>query len=280
MKKYKIIPIFVPHRGCPHNCSFCNQRHITGQHTQVTCSDVKNITEKHLSTIDPSKSIIEIAFYGGSFTAIDKKIQNELLNAAFEYKSKGRVHGIRLSTRPDCIDRDILDNLKEKGVTVVELGVQSMCDDVLLLNNRGHGADIVRESAALIRQYGFSLGLQMMIGLMGDTKEKDIYTAREIAGLKPDFVRIYPCLVLKNTDLYDSYVKGDFEPLTVEQAVDICASVVDIFNKHSIKIIRRAFCLRMTKQKQFCGGLTTRDLPNWSGKGVKNVSEKTGNAGI
>ena len=213
----------------------------------------KNITEKHLSTIDPSKSIIEIAFYGGSFTAIDKKIQNELLNAAFEYKSKGRVHGIRLSTRPDCIDRDILDNLKEKGVTVVELGVQSMCDDVLLLNNRGHGADIVRESAALIRQYGFSLGLQMMIGLMGDTKEKDIYTAREIAGLKPDFVRIYPAWCL-NTDLYDSYVKGDFEPLTVEQAVDICASVVDIFNKHSIKIIRLGLCLRMTKQKQFCGG--------------------------
>jgi histone acetyltransferase (RNA polymerase elongator complex component) len=115
----------------------------------------------------------------------------------------------------------------------------------------------------------------MMIGLMGDTKEKDIYTAREIAGLKPDFVRIYPCLVLKNTDLYDSYVKGDFEPLTVEQAVDICASVVDIFNKHSIKIIRLAFCLRMTKQKTILWrGLTTRDLPNWSGKGVKNVSER------
>jgi histone acetyltransferase (RNA polymerase elongator complex component) len=243
MKKYKIIPIFVPHRGCPHKCSFCNQRHITGQHTRVTCTDVKNITEKYLSTIDPSKSIIEIAFYGGSFTAIDKKMQNELLSAAFEYKTKGRVHGIRLSTRPDCIDREILDNLKEKGVTAVELGVQSMCDDVLLLNNRGHGAGIVRESAALIRQYGFALGLQMMIGLLGDTKEKDIYTAREIAGLKPDFVRIYPCLVFKNTDLYDSYLKGDFEPLTVEQAADICAPVVDIFNKHGIKIIRLGLLL-------------------------------------
>jgi histone acetyltransferase (RNA polymerase elongator complex component) len=159
MKKYKIIPIFVPHRDVPITVRFAISVILQGSILSYLLGCKKYYRKTPVDN-RPSKSIIEIAFYGGSFTAIDKKIQNELLNAAFEYKSKGRVHGIRLSTRPDCIDRDILDNLKEKGVTVVELGVQSMCDDVLLLNNRGHGADIVRESAALIRQYGFPWGFK------------------------------------------------------------------------------------------------------------------------
>ncbi|OQB15773.1 MAG: Oxygen-independent coproporphyrinogen-III oxidase 1 [Firmicutes bacterium ADurb.Bin193] len=238
MKKLKIIPIFVPHRGCPHRCSFCNQRHITGTHDEATPQTVRDTAEKYLSTMDKERHSVYIAFYGGSFTAVDRDIQDSLLNVALEYKNRGLIDGIRLSTRPDCIDSKILQNLREKGVTEIELGVQSMCADVLMQNGRGHTAKDVEISARMIKEYGFTLGLQMMIGLIGDTEEKSIYTARRIAALKPDFVRIYPTLVFKNTDLYDEYIKGSFTPLTLEQAVEISAVIMRVFNENRIKVIR------------------------------------------
>lgn len=238
MKKFKIIPIFVPHKGCPHQCSFCNQRHITGQLIEMTAEKAREIIKMYLTTIDSEKNRVEIAFFGGSFTAIDMQSQNELLNVALEYKNIGRVHGIRLSTRPDYITDEILQNLKDKGVTEIELGVQSMCEDVLKLNNRGHSPQDVIDASKLVKNYGFTLGLQMMVGLIGDTRETSIYTAGEIARLKPDFVRIYPTLVFKNTDLYDEYKNGRFRPLTLNEAVDICADIVKIFDKENIKVIR------------------------------------------
>ena len=238
MKKFKIIPIFVPHKGCPHQCSFCNQRHITGQHEEITAEKAHAIIKMYLTTIDSEKNRVEIAFFGGSFTAIDMQSQNELLNVALEYKNLGRVHGIRLSTRPDYINDNILQNLKSKGVTEIELGVQSMCDNVLKLNNRGHSPQDVVNASKLVKDYGFTLGLQMMVGLIGDTKETSIFTAREIAKSNPDFVRIYPTLVFKNTDLYDEYKNGTFVPLTLDEAVDICAEIAKIFDKQNIKVIR------------------------------------------
>lgn len=250
MGKYKIIPIFVPHKGCPHQCSFCNQKHITGQTTDVTPAMAEEIILEYLSTIDSTKNFVEVAFYGGSFTAIDMELQCNLLEVAKKYKDKGLVHGIRLSTRPDAISDEILENLKRYGVTDIELGVQSMCEDVLLKNNRGHSTKHVKDAVSLIRKYPFKLGLQMMVGLIGDSKEKSVYTAGKIAKLNPDFVRIYPTLVFDNTPMAELYKAGEFVPLTVEQAVDICREVKDIFDKNNIKIIRIGLLVTENEAKE------------------------------
>lgn len=250
MKKFKIIPIFVPHRGCPHRCAFCDQRQITGSAADMTAEKAGERIDRALAALDAERYHIEVAFYGGSFTAIDRESQDALLNAALERKKRGEVHGIRLSTRPDYIDRAILDNLKDKGVTEIELGAQSMCDDVLERNGRGHTARQTATAAALIRRYGFTLGLQMMVGLMGDTEEKSLYTARKIAELSPDFVRVYPTLVLRHTALYDAYVRGAYTPLTVARAVEVCASVLRIFNPRGIRVIRLGLLLSGSEARE------------------------------
>ena len=199
MKK-RIIPIFVPHRGCPHDCIFCNQKKITGVSTDITSEDVKNIVDEYLTTIDKDANV-EIAFFGGSFTAIDVDIQKSLLSVAKEYVDKGLVNDIRMSTRPDCIDEDILKMLKEYKVSIIELGVQSLDEDVLRDSIRGHHAEEVFKSAKLIKDYGIQLGLQMMVGLPSDAERKCIETARKFIEMKPDCVRIYPTLVVKETGL-------------------------------------------------------------------------------
>lgn len=238
MAKFKIIPIFVPHKGCPHQCSFCNQKHITGQLEEMTPQKADEIIAGRISTIDSKRFITEIAFYGGSFTATNIEYQNSLLSVAYKYLKEGKVSGIRLSTRPDCIDAEILDNLKSFGVTEIELGVQSMSDEVLAANERGHTSADVKKAVDLIRKYDFRLGLQQMTGLFRDSFEDDLYTAAEIASLKPDFVRIYPTLVFNNTKLADYYNKGIYRPHTVEQAVELCAEIKKIYDNSNIKIIR------------------------------------------
>lgn len=249
MSKFKIIPIFVPHKGCPHQCSFCNQKHITGQLEDVTCESAEETILKYLSTIDSEKNYVEIAFYGGSFTAVEVDLQCGLLEVAKKYKDKNLVHGIRLSTRPDCIDEEVLERLLHYGVTDIELGVQSMNEDVLKANNRGHSADDVINAVQLIKKYPFKLGLQMMVGLIGDSKEACIYTAEKIAELKPDFVRIYPTLVFDNTPMAELFKSGEFTPLTVEQAIDICRPIVEFFDKNNIKIIRLGLLVSQDEAK-------------------------------
>ncbi len=231
------IPIFVPHRGCPHDCVFCNQRHITGQLKDVTAADVKNIIEYHLATLD-TDSYIEVAFFGGSFTAIDISVQTELLEAAFGYVKSGKVSGIRCSTRPDCIDDKILTNLKKYGVTCIELGVQSTDTEVLSRSARGHDFESVVLSSDLIKSYGIELGLQMMLGLPGDNTTKMIKTAEELIALEPSCVRIYPTLVVPDTSLWDMYNEGSYTPLTVEEAVDILAVLIPMFRSNNINVIR------------------------------------------
>jgi histone acetyltransferase (RNA polymerase elongator complex component) len=251
MGKFKIIPIFVPHKGCPNQCSFCNQKHITGQLLETTPKMAEDIIKKYLTTIDTDRFHTEIAFYGGSFTAIDIDYQTSLLKIAYKYVQTGQIKGIRLSTRPDAIDYEILDNLKKYGVTEIELGVQSMCEDVLELNKRGHSAEHVKDAVSKIREYGFSLGLQMMVGLIGDTYEKSIYTANEICKLKPDFVRIYPTLVFNNTDLADMYYRGEYKPLSTDEAVIICKELLDLFEKRNgIKVIRLGLLMNETEAKE------------------------------
>lgn len=238
MQKFKIIPIFVPHKGCPNQCSFCNQKHITGQLEEMTPQKAKDIIELYLSTIDTTKFRTEIAFYGGSFTAIDLEYQNSLLEVASHYKNLGLIKGIRLSTRPDTIDRKTLVNLLNYGVTEIELGVQSMKDEVLLYNERGHTSKDVTVAVNLIREYNFMLGLQQMTGLYKDTEEDDIYTAHCISALKPDFVRIYPTLVFNNTKLAEYFQKGTYTPHTLTQAVSLCRKLKKIYDENNIKIIR------------------------------------------
>ncbi|RKD34404.1 elongator complex protein 3 [Thermohalobacter berrensis] len=236
--RYRIIPIFVPHRGCPHDCVFCNQKKITGLTTDVTSDEVDKIVTEYLKTIPEGVNNIEVAFYGGSFTGIELKTQKELLETVFKYKEKGLIHRIRLSTRPDYIDIERLELLKKLGVDIIELGVQSLDETVLERSFRGHTPEDVINAVKLIKEYSFKLGLQMMIGLPGDTREKSLNTGKKIIELKPDFVRIYPTLVVKDTYLERMYLNGTYTPLSLEEAVSICTELLMLFNYNNIMVIR------------------------------------------
>ncbi|MHB8169998.1 MAG: elongator complex protein 3 [Thermincolia bacterium] len=238
-KQYYIIPVFVPHLGCPHQCVFCNQKEIVGTAEGPTPAWVKNTIQEYLATIPRRDGVkVEVAFYGGSFTAIPRLVQEGLLQPAFEYLQEGLIHNIRISTRPDCVDGEALEFLGRFGVRTIELGVQSMNPEVLALSGRGHTAEDVRQASRLIKDYGLTLGLQMMIGLPGDTKERAVATAGELICLEPDFVRIYPLLVVEGTPLAESYRLGRYRPLALEEAVETCADLLLVFTQAGIPVIR------------------------------------------
>lgn len=238
MKKEYIIPIFVPHLGCPNNCTFCNQKRISGQTKMVTAQDVKDTIDFFLKNFRDDYKYVEVAFFGGSFTAIDEKIQVQLLEAVQEYIQNKKVNSIRISTRPDCIDKEILKRMKKYHVKTIELGVQSTNNYILKRCKRGHTYEDTKKASKLIRRHGFILGHQMMVGLPESTKQDEINTAKELIRLKPKIVRIYPVLVIKDTELADEYERGDYTPLTVGQAVERCKDIVDLFNRNKINVIR------------------------------------------
>lgn len=231
----RIIPIFIPHVGCLNLCSFCNQRTIAGK-TQAPTPE--NAAETIRAALAHAGGVAEVAFYGGSFTCIDRELQEAYLNAVAPFLEKGQVSGIRISTRPDAVGEDVLGFLWENGVKTIELGAQSMVDGVLLANNRGHFAQDTREGAGSIKAHGFRLGLQMMTGLRGDTPAGAVETAKEFVALGPEFVRIYPTVVLPGTDLASAYGRGDYIPQTLEEAVELTAALYDIFSETSIRVIR------------------------------------------
>lgn len=237
MSKHYIIPIFVPHYGCPHDCVFCNQKKITGLSTNVTPEDVEKIIEEHLATFNP-ESTIEVAFYGGSFTAIDIDIQKELLGIPFNYKREGKINGIRLSTRPDCIDEIVLKNLRDYSVDTIELGVQSLDESVLVESGRGHTIADVYRATELIKEFGFNLGLQMMVGLPSDSFEKTIHTCKEFIKLDPYCVRVYPTLIIKDTYLEKQYLDGQYLPISLEKSIDLCSLLLMLFQINNIDVIR------------------------------------------
>ena len=220
-----IIPIFVPHWGCPHNCVFCNQNRITGEKKPATAEDVKK------AIAGATAEDAQVAFYGGSFTAIPTEQQEELLQAA-------SGHSIRLSTRPDCIDESVLNRLKKYGVDTIELGAQSLDNEVLRLAGRGHTAEDVENASKQIKDAGFKLILQMMTGLPKDTEEKDIETAKKIIALKPDGVRIYPTVIVKGTVLFELWKLGRYKEHTVEDAVQVCSKLLPLFDEAKIPVIR------------------------------------------
>jgi len=234
------IAVFVPHNGCPHTCSFCNQRTISGHTAQPSPREVAEILESDLERLQSkggSHEGRELAFFGGSFTAIDRDYMISLLAAAQPYIGKS-ISGIRCSTRPDCIDDDILDILMAYGVTAIELGAQSMDDRVLEFNHRGHTAAQVEQASERIRSRGIELGLQMMTGLYGDTDEGARITAQRLAELNPATVRIYPTVVLEGTELGRLFSSGEYVPQTLGQAVELCADLLEFFEEKGIRVIR------------------------------------------
>ena len=232
-----IVPVFVPHLGCPHRCVFCDQRRISGETRPVGAETVREALAAAAELPDHGTKR-QLAFYGGSFTAIPEARQIELLSAAREGIERGRIDSIRLSTRPDAIDSEILERLKRYGVETIELGAQSMDEDVLLASGRGHTAEDVRRAARLVKTAGFQLILQMMTGLPGDTDEKSLFTAKELIALRPDGVRIYPTVVVRGTELHDIWRKGLYREHTVEDAVRVCAKLLPLFTEAGIPVIR------------------------------------------
>ncbi len=238
MKKEYIIPIFVPNLGCPNDCTFCNQKKISGKQTNVTAKDVEKTIEYYLENFKDDSKYVQVAFFGGSFTGIDVDVQKELLKTANKYIKSGRVGSIRISTRPDYINKDILKMLKKYHVKTIELGVQSSNDYILNKSKRNHTFEDVIKASKLIRRYRFTLGHQMMIGMPDSTEHDEINTAKDLIKLKPKMIRIYPVLVIKGTQLEKEYKSGEYKPLTLEQAVERAKIISYMFRRKNINVIR------------------------------------------
>ncbi|WP_300408222.1 radical SAM protein [Lagierella sp.] len=238
MSKINIVPVFVPHYGCPNDCIFCNQRKITNQDYIKDFDETRKSIEEYLSYFSNREKTTQIAFYGGSFTGLPKDVMEEFLKIGKSYIDEGKVDSLRLSTRPDYIDNEILSTLEKYGVKTIELGVQSMVDEVLIANRRNHLSEIVKTSASLIKTRGFDLGLQQMLGLYKSNKERDIYTTDEFLKLEPDFVRIYPTLVIRDSFLEDLYNSGNYEPYSLEETIKVTKILFCMYYSSEIEIIR------------------------------------------
>lgn len=236
--KHRNVSLFVPHLGCPHTCIFCNQRTISGAESILSDEKIISSCETAASSVGTySVEGSEIAFFGGSFTAIDRDLMVHYLETVQPYIGK-YFSGIRISTRPDAIDEAVLTLLKKYHVSSIELGAQSMDNHVLEMNERGHTSTDTVNACLLIKEYGFSLGLQMMTGLFGSDKKTDIYTAEQFIKLKPDTVRIYPTVVLDNTCLARKFRCGEYTPPSLEESISLCSHLLEMFNENSIRVIR------------------------------------------
>ena len=245
MKKHVNIPIFIPHYGCPNDCVFCNQRKITGKPSYSKDSVINEI-DTALSTVDTENSSVELAFFGGSFTAIPRNEMLGLLEISDRYIKSGAISGVRLSTRPDAISEEILDILACHGVKTIELGLQSFSDKVLSASRRGHTALDSEKACRLIKQRGFTLIGQMMVGLPLSTVEDEINTARSICALGCDGARVYPTVVFPDTRLMEMTKSGSYTPLTTEAAVERTAEVLSVFADNGVRVIRIGLCSNET----------------------------------
>ncbi len=237
MKRNYVIPFFILHKGCPHQCIFCDQNRITGQRNIHPEEDADTI-ERYLSTIPSNGVNIEVGFFGGTFTGLAAEAQEGFLRAAYPFIAEGRVRGIRLSTRPDFIDKGGLELLRRYGVVCVELGVQSMSDRVLSVSRRGYTALDVERASRMILKEGFMLGHQIMVGLPSSRPEHEYYTARRARELGASQIRIYPLIVIKGTELAEWWTAKRYEPLKEEDAVERCMRLILYFEAHNVKVIR------------------------------------------
>ena len=237
MKTHAIIPIFIPHRGCPNDCVFCNQHRITSKIVSPTEAEVRDTIDSWLTTLSDVPNV-HIAFYGGSFTAIPMDEQNKYLKIAHEYKTTGAISEIHLSTRPDCIDDEILDNLTKHGVDLIELGCQSFDDEVLKASKRGHSTEDIYKACSLIKSAGFKFGIQLMVGLPNSTCESDILSAQKTVEIMPDVARIYPTIVIEDTELLDMVKSGEYTPLTIDEATSRSKEMLKVLNASGVNVIR------------------------------------------
>ncbi len=239
--KHRNIPFFVPHAGCPNACVFCSQTKITGK--TDTPADIETERQQLVSLLESCSAEgnnveSRIAFFGGSFTAIPRERMTVLLETAAEYLKKGVASGIRISTRPDCVDDEVLEVLKKYGVTDIELGVQSTNDDVLKKSGRGHTAAESFDACARVLRHGFSLCGQMMVGLPGSDAEKEMQTARDIVSMGAHETRIYPTVVFEGTKLWEMAENNKYSPLTNQQAVERTALCYRIFFSAGTRVLR------------------------------------------
>lgn len=252
-QKHVNIPVFIPELACPFQCVFCNQREITGENLLPGENEIRAKIDTHLKTIK-NDTKVQIAFFGGSFTGLDFNEQEKFLKISNEYFLKGKISGIRLSTRPDYIDKENLELLKKNNVSNIELGAQSLDDEVLKASGRGHTAKDVEIATKLIQDFGFKLGLQMMIGLPKDKRHKSIETANKIIQLKADETRIYPTIVVKNTALEKLHNAGNYNPLDLDEAVKLSAELYSLFNKNNVKVLRTGLYTDANISKNFIAG--------------------------
>ena len=237
-KKEYIIPIFIPFLGCPHDCAFCNQVKITNYKDNINKENTIRQINQYLSYFPKNENLKEIAFFGGSFTGLEEKVMISYLEIALNYKKKGIIDRIRLSTRPDYINNSILDILKKYEVDVIELGIQSLDNEILNENERGHSKEDSIMASKLIKDYGFKLGHQIMPGLYKDSFDKAIKTGLESIKMNPDMVRIYPTLVIKDTKLEKLYKEGLYKPLSLDEAIEISSRLYMIYSYKKIPVIR------------------------------------------
>ncbi|MCK4468101.1 MAG: radical SAM protein, partial [Desulfobacterales bacterium] len=235
-----IIPVFLPNVGCPHQCAFCNQTAITGK-KQKTISTEKlgSYINEFLNYKGPRRKRVQIAFYGGNFLGLKGDYISSLLHEASKFVNQGKVDSIRFSTRPDTIDNERLDLLKQFPVATIELGVQSMDDNVLAMSRRGHTSLDTEKAVCLLKKRDYEIGLQMMVGLPGDDEAGALASGYRIAELYPDFVRIYPTLVLDKSPLAGWYRKGRYAPLSLQQCVTLVKRLYLLFREKGINVIRR-----------------------------------------
>ena len=238
IKKHFNIPVFIPEAACPFQCIYCNQRKLSGQLHIPSDKEIIESIEKTLATIPKENSIVELAYFGGNFTGFSLEQQKHYLELVQTYIKRGLISGIRLSTRPDYISNEILDLLKSLNVKSIELGTQSLDDEVLKASRRGHSAADTEKASEMIKSAGFNLGLQMMIGLPADTLEKSLLTAQKIIALGAKETRIYPTLVIKDTMLEKQFEAGLFKPLSLQEAVRWSAQLIKVFEKARVKIIK------------------------------------------
>ncbi len=236
-KKQLIIPVFIPLAGCPHRCIYCNQQRITSAVGLPTVEQVEHTVKRYLSTWK-AEGRRELAFYGGTFTALPQSLQEDYLKCARRLVEKGLVDSVRISTRPDCVDSFTAEFLSAMGVETVELGVQSMVDEVLRLSERGHTRADTVNAVRVLRAHNITVGVQIMPGLPGDTVETILETARRVTALKPSMARIYPTLVIKDTPLERLFREGRYTPWPLERMVEVCATIYRLFTEKGIRVIR------------------------------------------
>lgn len=255
-KKRTNVSIFIPHAGCPNKCSFCDQKAISGSAVAPTIFEVRELLAEQAEHLEERGMTAEIAFFGGSFTAIPRAYMLDMLKTARKAVERFPAYtGIRCSTRPDCVSEEIADILKKYGVTAVELGAQSMSDEVLSANDRGHTAKDVRKAAEIIRSRKIELGLQMMTGLYQDTPEKCLLTAEEFIKLRPATVRIYPTVILRNTRLGELFEQGGYKSFSFEETVDLCAKLLRKFTVKGVRVIRMGLHASPDVERDMLGGV-------------------------